>query len=101
MGAEGYAECINTIRLDLLEVLGKSYIIQHCVAFLKTRSEEKAFRIYVTDGLKVIAENLANYYGGSVLNMRYSDVISTEKPDDRTEEDIINNLKAKMTGKKK
>lgn len=100
MGAESYAECINTIRLDLLEILGKSYIIQHCVAFLKNKSKEKAFQIYVTDSLKIIAETLAHHYGGSVLNMRYADIISDEEPENRTAEDIINNLKAKMTGKK-
>ena len=54
----------------------------------------------MTDALKAIAENTAKMNGGVTMNMRYADVISDQKPDDRTEEDIINDLKAKMTRKK-
>lgn len=81
-----------------MEILGRSYIIQHCVASLKNKGYEKAYKIYVTDALKAITENTAkaSANGGMTLSMRYADLISEEKPDERTEEDIINNLKAKM-----
>lgn len=71
-------------------------MIQHCVAFLKNKAYEKAYRIYVTDALKAIADNTANYNGGSTLSMRYADIISEEKPDERTEEEIINDIKGKL-----
>lgn len=100
MGAQGYTECLETIRIDLLEILGKSYIIQHCVAFLKRKSEEDAFRMYIAEGVKILTENTAKQFGGSALSISFRDIISGEKPDERTEEDIINGLKEKLKGKK-
>ena len=100
MGADGFAECLDTIRIDLMDILGKGYIIQHCVAFLKNKAVYKAYQICVTDALKVIAENTAHANGGLTLNMRFADVISDEQPEERTEEEIINNLKEKLRGNK-
>ena len=77
-------------------MLGKSYIIQHCVAFLKKKTKEEAYRIYVTDALMVIAENTSRFNGGREMTMRYADLISEEKPEERTEADIINGIKEKM-----
>lgn len=96
MGADGYAECLETIRIDLLEILGKSYIIQHCVAFLKNRAISTAYQVYVTDALKAIVENTAGTGKAQTLSMRFADIISDEKPEERTEEDIINSIKDKL-----
>ena len=100
MGSDSYADALETIRIDLLEIFGKSYIIQHCVAFLKNRAIHKAYQMYVTDALKVIAENTSRMGGGATLNMRFADIVSDEKPDERTEEDIINSIKEKLRGNK-
>lgn len=76
-------------------------MIQHCVAFLKNRAYSRAYQMYITDALKVIAENTAHFVtGGQVLNIRYADIVSEEKPEERTEEDIISNLKEKLRGNK-
>lgn len=50
--------------------------------------ERKAYRAYVTDALKVIAENTARYAGGSYLNERYVDRIQRRSVDHRTGEEI-------------
>ena len=100
MGAESYAECLETINIDLLQILGKSYIIQHCVAFLKNRAILRAYQTYVTDALKVIAENTAGTGKAHTLNMRFADLISEEKPEERTEQDIINSIKEKLRSNK-
>jgi hypothetical protein len=78
-------------------VLGKGYIISQCVAFIKKEQEEQIFRSYITDALKILTENTAKMYGGASLTMRYADIIDRKKPDNRTQEDIINGLKRKLT----
>lgn len=49
------------------------------VALFNKEQEEMAYRIYVTDALKVISEN-----GNRALNARFIDLLSqTKKPKDR------------------
>lgn len=60
-----------------------------------------AFRIYVTDALKVIAENTAKQSGGYTMNIRYADMIKKdkvkpEKEETRTADEIIDHIKGKM-----
>lgn len=50
--------------------------------------EQKAYRAYVTDALKAIAENTARYAGGSYLNERYVDRIQRRHADHRSGEEI-------------
>ena len=38
-----------------------------------------AFRIYVTDTLRVLTENTARFAGGTMMNVRYIDMISRKK----------------------
>lgn len=48
-----------------------------------------AYRIYVSDGLKAISENLSRVGGGSYLNARYADLIDDNKPiDTRTGDEV-------------
>lgn len=81
-----------------MEIIGRGYIIQHCVASLTNKSKERAYRIYVTDALKVIADNTAHIRGGgTTITARFADIITPKKPEEeRTEEDIINGLKDKL-----
>lgn len=50
-------------------------MIDHCVSAFFERQEEKIYRVYVTDALKAICENTANFAGGSVIKARYHDLI--------------------------
>lgn len=66
MGANEYLNLISTIRLDLLELFGSGYVVEHCVsAFVakkkaeKEKKEREIFNEYVADCLKVITENTA------------------------------------------
>lgn len=61
-------------------------------------NEDRIYKIYVTDALKIIAENTAKFGGGSVLRSRYYDLISEEieaEPEE-TAEEIINRIKNKL-----
>lgn len=48
------------------------------------QAKEEAFRVYVTDALKIAAENTARYVGGNYMKDRYADAIRPKKRDERS-----------------
>lgn len=57
-----------------------------------------AYRVYVTDALRLIAENTARFANGQVLNMRYLDMIQPnfEKIEDKkSAEKIVDDIVAR------
>ena len=58
------------------------------MARLNERSRNDAYRIYVTDALRIVAENTARYAGGNYIKARYADLIEPKKQDNRTCEEI-------------
>lgn len=66
-----------------MRLFGKGYAIQHCVSLFRKEQEEKAYKIYITECLKVIAENTAHACGdGAYLKVHFKDIAyeSEEKP---------------------
>lgn len=68
-------------------------MIDHCVSAFSKKQEDKAYRVYVTDCLKAIAENGTHLVGasgvvdyGSKMNIRFFDIIS---PPDETEQEEV------------
>lgn len=80
----------------MLDVLGKGYVIDHCIAFSHKMDEENIYKTYMTDALKVMCENMAKFTGGSFLNIRFYDIIHPGKIETRTSTEIINNISAKL-----
>lgn len=68
--------------------------MRYVVSRLEQEREEYAYRIYVTDSLKVIGENAA-FNGGKHMNQRFYEVLNY-KPDNRTSDDIIGSIRAKL-----
>lgn len=68
--------------------------------YVKARAEknalDKSYRIYVTDSLKMIAENTSKYAGGSSFSIRYIDLIKKPVNEPRTSEEIISGIKGKL-----
>ena len=54
----------------------------------KREQEEKAYRVYVTDALRLTVENTAKYVGGAYIKARYIEIIEPKKQDNRTCEEI-------------
>jgi len=52
--------------------------------------------VYVTDALKVVAENTARYAGGEYIKTRYIEIIDPPPEETRTGEEIIAQIKAKL-----
>lgn len=89
------------ISLQHLELFGKGYVIEHCIAFFKRQIKEQNYQIYVTDALRAIVNNTAEMFGGISMRMRYADLVediskgpATEET--RTPEQIINHIKDKL-----
>ena len=65
------------------------------MARLNERARDEAYRIYVTDALRVVAENTAQYVGGNYIKARYADIIEPKKQDNRTCEEITADIVAR------
>lgn len=70
-------------------MIGKGYVIEHCVSLFNKRQKERLFREYVTDTLKLINDNLANKLGGSIIETKYSELIKPNKKPEKTAEEIV------------
>ncbi len=94
MGAAGG----ERVTLALLSLRGLS--ARSCIAalpaVLKRDEHAEAYRVYVTDALKIICENTARYAGGSCIEMRYIDLINPKPEDTRTGDDVIEHMKLKL-----
>ena len=63
--------------------------LRYCVARLNEREKTEAYRIYVTDALRVVAENTARFASGNYIKARYADMIEPKKQDNRTGDEIV------------
>ena len=59
-------------------------------AMARYQSQERyfAYRIYVTDCLRIISENTAKMCGGSYMKAKLADIINPKQVDNRTGEEI-------------
>ena len=63
--------------------------MRYVLAQYRREQEDKAYRIYVTDVLRLISENTASSVGGKYITARFADVIAPPKEEDnRTCEEI-------------
>ena len=56
------------------------------------QAKDTAYRVYVTDCLKLIAENTANISRGQYMKSRYYDIIHPAKVDIRTGDEIVEDI---------
>ena len=65
--------------------MGARYILDHCLGAYMQELEEKQYRVYVTDGLKAVAENTAKFAGGTYLSRRWIEYIDADQEHDPDE----------------
>jgi hypothetical protein len=86
----------------MVELCGKRYIIDYCIASLKKKRENKAFKTYVTDALKAIADNTAGGEQRHYMSVRWVEMIEPQiEPEKSPEEqaaEIIAHMKKVITG---
>lgn len=104
MGAAEYFKAVNTIRLDLLDLMGSGYVIEHCITAFSISQQRKLFYQYTTDAIKNINEILAKTYSGAYMTRRYAEYFPDERPEgkemsgDAIAADIINRAGLKVKG---
>ena len=54
--------------------------------------------MYVTDALRLIAENTSKFGGGSYIKVRYADMIDPPKEETRTPEEVTAHMLKKLRG---
>lgn len=67
------------------------------MARLNERAKTEAYRIYVTNALRVVTENTARFASGNYIKARYEDMIEPKKQDNRTGDEIVADI-IKMAG---
>lgn len=51
-----------------------------------------AYRIYVSEALRIVTENTAKSYGGSYLDEKFSEIISGKQIDNRSGDEIVSDI---------
>ena len=62
--------------------------MRYAIARYQSQQRDLAYRIYVTDCLRIISENTAKMGGGSYITAQFADIINPKPVDDRTGEEI-------------
>ena len=62
--------------------------MRYAMARYQSQQRDFAYRIYVSDCLRIISENTAKMGGGSYITAKLSDIINPKPADNRTGEEI-------------
>ena len=62
--------------------------MRYAITRYNQHQRDLAYRIYVTDCLRIISENTAKMGGGSYITAKFSDIINPKPVDKRTGEEI-------------
>ena len=86
-----YKTALIRADLDKFDLFGDDYLFE----WLQQCSVEKAYKTYITDTLKIIAENTAEFAGGGAPTVRWADMIEPKPKDTRTDDEIIADINKK------
>lgn len=67
----------------------------YCAARFVEWARAEAYRIYVTDALRIVGENTARFASGNYIKARYADIVEPKKQDNRTCEEITADIVAR------
>ena len=62
--------------------------MRYAMARYKSQQRDLAYRIYVTDCLRIISENTAKTRGDSYITAKFADIINPKPVDNRNGEEI-------------
>ena len=73
-------------------MLGRRYLVEHCISVYNSAQKKEIFETYVTDVLRVMAnmkaKELTQNNQTEVVNIRYYDLVRPANKDKRTGEEI-------------
>lgn len=70
--------------------------MRYVKAKAKKEAEEKAYRIYMSDGIKMISENTAKFAGGTMPKNRFYDLLKCAPEETRSGDEIISSIRKKL-----
>lgn len=76
----------------MLEIMGKGYVIEHCISFFQKENRQKTYQYYVTDLLWGIARKQ-----GLNISERFRDLVEPQKVEGNPKK-IISNIINKLGG---
>ena len=62
--------------------------MRYAMARYQSQQRDLAYRIYVTDCLRIISENTAKVCGGSYITAKFADIINPKPVDNRTGDEV-------------
>lgn len=87
--------------MQKLDIFGEDYISQHTLQYVKQRNKDIIYRVYITDILKMLAENTGRLsqaftQEGKAPSQRYYDLIKEEQQEEpeQTGDEIIADILA-------
>ena len=101
IGGRTFGDYLINIDLQKVELFGDEYIMQYMLSRYRSESKEKVYKAYVTDTLKVIAENTARYAGGSTIKKRFIDISEEEKNEPKKPQESAEKVKSDLLEKMK
>ena len=66
--------------------------MRYAIARYQSQQRDLAYRIYVSDCLRIISENTAKMGGGSYITAKFADIINPMPVDNRTGEEIASDI---------
>lgn len=70
--------------------------MRYATARFNQHQRDLAYRIYVTDGIRIISESAAKQCGGPFMGKRFYDMIKPKKVDNRSGEEIAADVFRRM-----
>ena len=67
--------------------------MRYVIARSTLNAREMAYRFYIAEGVKMIAENTARSVGGMMFSKSFNDIMNPPKEETRTPKDIIDKIK--------
>lgn len=82
----------------MVELLGRQYVLDFCLSERSAINREKAYRVYMSDVLKVLAEGFYAAHGGKLdLPRLYDQLYGQKEPQEtRTEAELVADVKRKL-----
>lgn len=73
-------------------MFGWGYVKDSCISLFKQEQEKMAIDTYNAECLRIIAENTARLSRGSYLKVTLSDILNPKPEDNRTGEEIVDDI---------
>lgn len=70
--------------------------MRYATARYQSQQRDLAYRIYVSDGIRIISESAAKAAGGTFMSKRFSDLIKPKTTDTRSGEEIAADVFKRM-----